>query len=74
MKLKLTEQELQKIEITAVQNVMKKKFIEAVEKRMTEIEADLDSINEELTPEQIITRYINISNLTVPTKELILPH
>ena len=74
MKLKLTEQEHQTIEVTAIQNVMKKKFIEAVEKRMTEIEADLDSLDKEYSVEEVIKMYLPSAAIAVPTKTLLLPH
>ena len=74
MKLKFNEQETQKIEITAVQNVMKKKFIEAVEKRMAEIEADLDALDKEYSVEEVIQMYLTSAAIAVPTKSILLPH
>lgn len=75
MKFKLNDKERQKVELSAVQQVIQAKYQEAVIARANEIEKELSELTDtlELTAEDIFNRYIESPTVLTPTAGLMVP-
>ena len=73
MKFKLTDQEKQKVEVSAVQQVIQSKFTEAVIARTEEIEKDLSELTTELSAEDIFNLYLKGNSVLTPAVGILVP-
>jgi hypothetical protein len=72
MKLKISDKMKAKISAMAVQTVVQARFSKLVSDRAVEIEAELDLLDEELSPDEIIAKYMDLpTGIAVP--QLLVP-
>ena len=74
MKFLLTDTEIKQINQAAVQNVIQKRFQAALESRITEIETELQSLEDNLTAEQISKQYLEPRIIQVQPTLLVPKH